>query len=271
MTDPVHDADLVPVLVTGEEGLFLLAKSVLDSEGIEFLVRGENPQDQFGGGRVGTVFNLVTGPAELLVRTEDADRARALLNDLPTTSDAAPEQSEPERSGRPLEGEFAPYASADIDAVEGDDGVQALRAQADILQQLFDPLDDALVAGLAYADGKWTLKQVLGHLIDDERIFTYRALCLARGDTRPLPGFDENEYMRDAGFEGRALGDLLAEYRTVRQATLTLLEGLPHGAWLRRGTVNGYNATVRGLAFHIAGHELHHIRLVRERYLPLLA
>jgi hypothetical protein len=111
------------------------------------------------------------------------------------------------------------------------------------------------------------LKEVVGHLADDERILAYRALCLARGEVRELPGFEENVYVAGADFEQRSLASLLAEYRTVRAATLTLLTGLPGEAWLRRGMVNGYRASVRGLAFHIAGHELHHVRVLREKYL----
>jgi uncharacterized damage-inducible protein DinB len=115
---------------------------------------------------------------------------------------------------------------------------------------------------------KWTLKEVIGHLCDDERIFAYRLLCVARGDVRPLPGFDENEYMRDAGFESRTLADLAAEYAAVRAATLSLLGSMTAEGWRRRGVVNGYEASVRGLAFHVAGHELHHLRILREKYLP---
>ncbi len=268
--EPGPDVELVPVLVTGEEGLFLLARSVLEAQGIEYLVRGENLADQFSGGRVGSVFNLVTGAAELLVRPEDADRAAALLQDL-EQAPATPIPSPPRpRSGRPQAGEYPAYAAPDIDLVEGEDAAEALRAQSEALQALFDPLDDALVSGLTYADGNWTVKQVLGHLCDDERIFAYRLLCIARGDERPLAGFDEKAYMRDAGFESRPLDDLLEEYRTVRQATLSLLDGLPALAWQRRGTANGHPVSVRGLAFHIAGHELRHLRLLRERYLPLV-
>jgi len=169
-------------------------------------------------------------------------------------------------TGRPGLGEFADYAQADIDAVPGDDAVLALVSGAATVLALLAPLDEATVSGRSYAPGKWTLKEVLGHLADDERIFAYRALCVARGDPRELPGFDENAYIASAGFEQRAWSDLVAEYRSVREATLTLLGGLPPEAWLRRGTVNGYRASARGLAFHIAGHELHHLRVLRERY-----
>src|ERR1700753_731336 len=159
-------------------------------------------------------------------------------------------------SGRPLDGEFASYAKADIDFVDGDDAVAILRAQAEEVAALFGTLDDERAHGLTYAAGKWTIKEVLGHLSDDERIFAYRALCIARGDARPLPGFDEKQYISGSNFEARPLADLLAEYRSVRTASITLFASLTPEAWLRRGTVNEYPASVRGLAFHIAGHEL---------------
>jgi hypothetical protein len=172
------------------------------------------------------------------------------------------------RSGRPEKGEFADYAKSDIDRVEGDDAVDILAAQERGTLALLNPLNEEKVAGLTYAPGKWTLKEVVRHLADDERIFAYRALCVARGDSLPLRGFDEKLYVSSAGFETRLLGDLVAEYRAVREATIRLLAGLPAAAWLRLGEVNGYTASVRGLAFHIAGHELHHVRLLREKYLP---
>jgi hypothetical protein len=169
-----------------------------------------------------------------------------------------------------LPGEYAEYAQADIDHVEGDDAVAALERQGRDLTTMLAQLPESAIAGLAYAPGKWTLKQVIGHLIDDERIFVYRALCLARGDMRPLAGFDEREYMAHSGFEDRTLGDLLEEYSTQRRATVAFFAGLPETSWQRRGEVNGYQASVRGLAFHIAGHELRHLRLIRERYVSRL-
>lgn len=170
-------------------------------------------------------------------------------------------------SGRPAEGEYAPYAKADIDYVVGDDAVAALEAQLVQTLGLLTPIEEGVASGLTYAPGKWTLKQVVGHMMDDERIFAYRALCIARGDPAPLPGFDENDYMRFGGFEERALADLLEEYRTVRAATVSLFGAFDAPAWMRRGIVNGYGASVRGLAFHMAGHELHHLRILRVKYL----
>ncbi len=170
-------------------------------------------------------------------------------------------------SGRPLAGEFAEYAKADIDRVEGNDAVAALERQGQEVVELLQPLTDAEVVGLRYAVGKWTLKEVLGHLCDDERIYAYRALCVARGDDRPLAGFDEQLYVSGANFEDQSLKSLLEEYRSVRAASVSLFLGLSKEAWLRTAEVNGYTASVRGLAFHIAGHALHHVRTMREKYL----
>ncbi len=173
----------------------------------------------------------------------------------------------PVPSGRPEDGELAAYAKADVDLVAGDDAVAALRAQLAETLALLSPIEEDFAGTHAYAPGKWTLKQIVGHLADDERIFTDRALRVARGDETPQPGFDEKGYVENAGFESRSFADLLAEYRAVREAAIRLFATFTRDAWLRRGTVNGYTASARGLAFHIAGHELHHLRIVRERYL----
>lgn len=173
-------------------------------------------------------------------------------------------------TGRPLAGEFASYAAEDIEQVLGDDAIMALATQRDTVLALLSPLTDAEVDGVTYAPGKWMLKDVICHLADDERIFAYRLLCIARGDTRALAGFDERLYAAGAAASSCPWTALLADYAAVRQATLTLLEGLPLHAWARRGEVNGYEASVRGLAFHIAGHELRHLRAIRALYWPQL-
>lgn len=175
------------------------------------------------------------------------------------------------RTGRPEPREYAEYASADIAAVPGDDAIEALARLEEQTGAVFRSLTDAAARGLTYAPGKWTLNEVLGHLIDDERIFAYRLLCVARGEGAELPGFDENRYTAHGEFKRRSMEALLAEYGVVRAATLMLLRELPPSAWARRGRVNGYECSVRGLAFHIAGHELHHLRVLREHYLPLVS
>jgi DinB superfamily len=174
------------------------------------------------------------------------------------------------RSGRPLAGEFAPCAADDIAHVEGDDAVSALAAQWRRVLARFSGLDDATVEGVTYAPGKWTLKDVLAHLADDERVFSYRLLCLARRDSRPLDGFDERLYAEAAAATAQRWAVLLADYSAVRQSTLTLLAALTPAAWAYRGVVNGYEASVRGLAFHIAGHELRHLRAIETLYWPHL-
>ncbi len=174
------------------------------------------------------------------------------------------------RSGRPLPGEFADYAAADIAHVAGDDALVALATQAERLLALLASVDDDAVEGVTYAPDKWMLKDVVAHLADDERVFGYRILCLARRDTRLLEGFDEKQYAAEASATRRSWVSLLADYAAVRNATLTLLDGLPAEAWTYRGTVNGYEASARGLAFHIAGHELRHLRAIETLYWPRL-
>ena len=141
-------------------------------------------------------------------------------------------QSRP-RTGRPSPGEYAEYAAADIAAVAGDDATEALVRLAEETPAMFRTLAAAAERGLAYGPGKWTLKGILGHIVDDERIFSYRLLCVARGEDRELPGFDENRYAAHAEFERHLLEDLLSEYTATRAATLALLRGLPLAAWAR--------------------------------------
>jgi hypothetical protein len=175
------------------------------------------------------------------------------------------------RSGRPAPGEFAAYAAEDIAFVEGDDAASALATQRDRVLALVSPLDDDVVEGVTYAPDKWMLKDVITHLADDERVFGYRMLCLARKDPKPLEGFDEKLYAETAAATRRPWAGILADDAAVRQATLTFLDGLPGDAWTHRGNVNGYEATVRGLAFHVAGHELRHFRAIATLYLPRLS
>src|SRR5262249_1274085 len=136
------------------------------------------------------------------------------------------------KSGRPLPGEFADYATADIAAVPGDDAIDALAILGNQTVELFHSLAGPADRGLTYAPARWTIKEVLGHLIDDERIFAYRLLCVARGEPLELRGFDEKLYAAAGEFEKRTLDSLLSEYRSVREATLRLLENLPPSAWL---------------------------------------
>jgi hypothetical protein len=166
----------------------------------------------------------------------------------------------------PQPGEFAPYHDTYISLVVGNDIVATLDEQRRQTLLLLSgrPESDG---DLRYAPGKWTLKEVLGHINDTERIMAYRALRIARGDATPLPGFEQDDYVRDGPFASNSLPDLIEDYIAVRRATLTLFRNLQEKDWTRHGTVNGNNLSVRALAYIIAGHELHHRRLIEEKYL----
>src|SRR5213596_1363287 len=132
-----------------------------------------------------------------------------------------------------MPGEYGAHAAADIARVSGDDAVEALARQEREVKELLSIVGETTIAGLRYAPGKWTLKEVLGHMVDDERVFAYRALCISRGEVRSLESFDENAYVAGANFEERALSSLLREYSLVRQSTIAFFESLPTDAWLR--------------------------------------
>jgi len=117
-----------------------------------------------------------------------------------------------------------------------------------------------------YAEGKWTVRTVLGHMIDAERIFSYRALRIARGDATPLPGFEENDYAITAGSDARTVADLASELLLVRESTTRLFESLPDDAWARRGIVNNGGVSVRALGYIVVGHAKHHLNVLKERY-----
>lgn len=126
------------------------------------------------------------------------------------------------------------------------------------------PLDKLLYR---YSEDKWSIKEVIAHLIDMERIYTYRALRFARNDKTILPGFDDNEYVKYSGATNRDISDLIKELEAVRHATIALIEGLEEKAFIRSGIINGKSVSARALLYHIAGHELHHIQIIREKYL----
>jgi uncharacterized damage-inducible protein DinB len=121
-------------------------------------------------------------------------------------------------------------------------------------------------AGHRYAPGKWSVREVLGHLCDAERIFAYRLLRIARGDKTPLEGFDENVYVPAGAFDNRTLADLREEWTATREATVALVRGLPADAWTRRGSANGTSVTAAALAYIILGHVEHHLGVLRDRY-----
>jgi len=166
---------------------------------------------------------------------------------------------------RPETDESSAYFQRYIARVSDEALNQQLMDQAREVERRFETVTDRQALA-RYAEGKWSIKELLGHLCDTERIFTYRLLRIARGDTTPLPGYDENAYVPTGRFDERPLPMLLAEFRVVRLSTAALLEGLPEEAWTRWGEANGSPVTVRALAYIIVGHASHHLEVLRDRY-----
>jgi uncharacterized damage-inducible protein DinB len=170
---------------------------------------------------------------------------------------------------KPKDGEFPAYAIMYIKLLP-DDGL--------VLKHLHDNFiaTKELILSLPgeklnyrYAKNKWTIKEILVHIIDDERIYAYRALCFARNDKTELPGFEQDDYALYSEANERSIKNILKEYEAVRNSTIALFNGLPENSLLRTGTANNSKATVRALAYHIAGHELHHTHIIKEKYLQL--
>jgi hypothetical protein len=170
---------------------------------------------------------------------------------------------------RPEDDEYVPYYGKYISLVPDGDLVETLRTQIGETLSLLRAIPEAR-ASYRYAPGKWSIKEVVGHIADVERIMTYRALRIARADATPLPGFDENMYVPAANFDARPLASLAHELEEVRRATVAFLETLDPEAAARRGSANNNEISARALAYVIAGHERHHVEILRKRYLNQL-
>lgn len=166
---------------------------------------------------------------------------------------------------RPEKSEYAPYYETYVSQIQGNDILNILEAQRLQMAQLFAAKSER-DGNFRYAPGKWTVKEVLGHVSDAERIFAYRALRIARGDQTPLLGFEQEGYIQNGNFAERALTNIGEEFAAVRAASLALFRSLSEEAWTRRGTASDKEVTVNALAYIIAGHEMHHRRILEERY-----
>jgi DinB superfamily len=174
-------------------------------------------------------------------------------------------------SFRPQPGEYAPYYDRYISLVHHNEtpANEVLAALEDQRRQMLLLLCGRTEADgdLRYAPDKWSLKEVLGHVNDTERIMSYRALRISRGDATPIEGYEQDDYVRNGPFARLPLADLIEDYIAVRRATVSLFRNLDEPAWTRRGVANKNEVTVRALAYIIAGHELHHRRIIEEKYL----
>ena len=169
-------------------------------------------------------------------------------------------------TNRPATGDYAPYYDKYVAEVPEGDIVDILRAQRDETARLIAGIDERK-ASHRYAPGKWTVAELLGHVIDTERVFTYRAVAFARGDRTPLPSMDQEVWAAGSNATARTLKSLLEEYQAVRAATIALFGSLGEREFARDGVASDNRVTVRGLAWITAGHERHHMKILRERYL----
>lgn len=167
--------------------------------------------------------------------------------------------------GPPNPDEYAPFYADYVQRQIGTDVLLRLPEQSAEVERRFAAVPPQR-EGWRYAEGKWSVRQVLGHMIDAERVFGYRAMCIARGESKPLPGFDEDEYVANAPFEHLAVADLLPEFLAVRAGHVLLFSHLSAADWSRRGNANGQPVSVRALPYIMAGHVHHHLEILATRY-----
>ena len=167
---------------------------------------------------------------------------------------------------RPSENEYAEYYERYVSLVEKADIVLEMQRQIASLESIFTGITEEKSL-YAYAEGKWTIKELIGHLTDGERIFAYRALRISRGDKTPIEGFEQDGYIENSNFNSMKLADLVGELILSRKANLILFRNLTEDAWLRSGTASDAAVSVRALAYIMVGHIEHHLNILRERYL----
>jgi len=167
---------------------------------------------------------------------------------------------------RPPESEYPPAYGGYISLVPEEEVLPVLEAQSEEIRRHARAAASADRERHRYAEGKWSVREVLGHLTDGERVFGYRAFCIARGETQSLPGFDENEYIANAPYDAMPASDLAETFAALRQANLAVLKRLEPSHWALVGTANNKPVSVRALTWVLAGHPRHHLGILRERY-----
>ncbi|CAN5419717.1 DinB family protein [soil metagenome] len=167
---------------------------------------------------------------------------------------------------RPETNEFAPYYNTYISLIDGNNVMPVLESQSAELNAIISKLPEEK-GTFAYADGKWTIKEALSHLLDGERIFAYRILRISRGDETPIEGFEQDGYIETSNANNRSFGDLLEEFDLQRRSNLLLLHNLSEEGSKRMGTASGVPVSARALTYIMAGHVTHHVNIIKERYL----
>ena len=166
---------------------------------------------------------------------------------------------------KPKSGDFNPYYDRYISLIGDDDIIEVLEEQRKTSEKLLETFTEKQ-GNYSYADGKWTVKEVLGHVIDTEKIMAYRALAFARGEKQSLPGFEQDDYVAESNFNNRSLDDLINEFLTARESNIILFNSFDEEILNRRGTASDSEVTVLALIYIIAGHEKHHMKFLREKY-----
>jgi DinB superfamily len=167
---------------------------------------------------------------------------------------------------RPEKNEYAPYYEGYISGLKGDDPLRSLENQFQEIQSLLSSISEE-EANYAYSEDKWNVKEVLGHIVDTERIMSYRALCISRKEKQSLPGFEQDDYVKESNFKDRSMTNLLEDYRAVRKCTISLFKNFTEEMYNQEGVANDKNITVLALLYIIAGHELHHLKILKEKYI----
>jgi uncharacterized damage-inducible protein DinB len=168
---------------------------------------------------------------------------------------------------KPKPGEYPDYALMYIKLLPDDGNLsQHLRDNLEATKKLILSLTEEKL-NYRYAKDKWNIKEIMVHIIDDERIFAYRLLRFARNDSTELPGFEQDHFVKHSFANSRTIQNILEEFESVRWSTITLIDSLADEVLLNEGVCNGYKSNVRSLAYHLAGHELHHINVIRDKYL----
>jgi DinB superfamily len=167
---------------------------------------------------------------------------------------------------RPEKSEYAPYYEGYVSSIKESEVVAVLRGQIDEIESTAKNIPES-IGDYAYETGKWTIKQLLGHLIDGERVFAYRALRFSRRDNAPLEGFDQDPYVLNGNFESRTVADLVEELILLRKANCIFFGALPTDAWDIVGVASNAEVSVRGIAYIMAGHVRHHLTVLNTRYL----
>lgn len=167
---------------------------------------------------------------------------------------------------KPNESEYAPYYKHYIDLISSENIIETLEEQLKLAEEFFNKINEEK-SNYRYEEKKWSIKEVLGHLVDSERIFSCRALRVSRNDPSQLVTFDENLFIEESTYSSIPFKEILEEFLLLRKSTIKMFKGMNEEMMLRKGIINGMGITVRAIGYIIAGHTLHHINVIKERYL----